>query len=89
MPMMCGASTVETGPKNKGGELLEPPILTTPQRFNAWSPPGSGVRLEGTKKSTIQGRPISWVGLYICSEVTIRFYVPIIERINDCLKMLL
>jgi len=24
MPMMCGASTVETGPKNKGGELLEP-----------------------------------------------------------------
>jgi len=50
--MMCGASTVETGPKNKGGELLEPPILTTPQRFNAWSPPGSGVRLEGVKKST-------------------------------------
>jgi len=52
MPMMCGASTVETGPKNKGAELLEPPILATPQRFNAWSPPGSGVRLEGAKKST-------------------------------------
>jgi len=53
MLMMCGASTVKTGPKNKGGELLEPPILMTPQRFNAWSPPGSGVRLEGAKKSTI------------------------------------
>jgi len=53
MPMKCGASTVETGPKHKGGELLEPPSLTTPQRFNAWSPPGSGVRLEGAKKSTL------------------------------------
>jgi len=53
MLTMHGAPTVGTGPKNKGGELLEPPILTTPQRFNAWSPPGSGVRLEGTIKSTV------------------------------------
>jgi len=53
MPMMCGASTVDTAPKNKGGELLEPLSLTTPQRFNAWSPPWRGVRLEGAKKSTL------------------------------------
>jgi len=51
MLTVCGAPTVETGPKNKGGEFLEPPILTTPQRSNAWSPSG-GVELEGAKKST-------------------------------------
>jgi len=58
MPMMCGESTVETGPKNKGGELLEPPILTTPQRFNACSPLGSEVRLKGANKSTLRLRNI-------------------------------
>jgi len=51
MPV-CNAPPVETGHRNKGGELLEPPILTTPRRFNAWSPYG-GVELDGAKKSTI------------------------------------
>jgi len=50
---VCYAPPVETGPRNKGGELLEPPILTTnPQILNAWSPYG-GVELEGRKKSTV------------------------------------
>jgi len=49
---VCGAPTVETGPKNKGGKFLEPPILTTLQRSNAWSPSG-GVELEGAIKSTL------------------------------------
>jgi len=52
MLTVCGAPTVETGPKNNGGEFLEPPILTTPQRSNAWSPSG-GVELEGVKRSTV------------------------------------
>jgi len=28
---VCYAPPVETGPKSKGGELLEPPSLMTPQ----------------------------------------------------------
>jgi len=52
MPMMCGASTIGTGPKNKGHELLEPPILTTPQMSNPWSPFG-GIEAEGARKSTL------------------------------------
>jgi len=51
MPV-CYAPPVETGPKNKGGEPLEPPSLMTPQRLNAWSPYG-GVELEGARKSTV------------------------------------
>jgi len=52
MLTVCDAPTAETGPKNKGGEFLVPPILTTHQRSNAWSPSG-GVELEGAKKTTI------------------------------------
>jgi len=33
MPL-CYAPPVEAGPRNNGGEFLEPPILTTPQRIN-------------------------------------------------------
>jgi len=51
MPV-CYAPPVETGPYHKGGEFSEPPNLTTPRRFDAWSPYG-GVELEGAKKSTI------------------------------------
>jgi len=50
MPV-CYAPPVETRPDHKGGEFLEPPILTNPQIFDAWSPYG-GVELEGAKKST-------------------------------------
>jgi len=52
MLTVCGAPTVEKGPKNKGDEFLEPPIHTTPYRSNAWSPSG-GVKLEGARKSTL------------------------------------
>jgi len=53
MPV-CYAPSVETGPRNKEGELLEPPILTTPQRFNPWSPfTYGGIEVEGARKSTI------------------------------------
>jgi len=52
MLTVCGAPTVETGPKNKGGEFVEPPIHTTPHRSNAWSPSG-GVELKGARKSTL------------------------------------
>jgi len=48
---VCYAPPVETGPRNNGGEFLEPPILTTPQRFNPWSPYG-GIEAEGARKST-------------------------------------
>jgi len=52
MATVCGAPMVETGPKNKGGKFLKPPIHTTPHRSNAWSPSG-GVELEGTKMFTL------------------------------------
>jgi len=52
MLTVCVEPTVETEPKNKGAEFLEPPILTTPRRSNAWSP-SVGVELEGAKKSTV------------------------------------
>jgi len=48
-----GMSLVEAGPKNKGGNILTPPNLTTPQRPNAWSPPGGGIKPEGEKNVTI------------------------------------
>jgi len=57
MPV-CYAPPVETGPRHKGGELLEPPSLTTtPQRSNPWSPSYSGgieveVEVSNRKKST-------------------------------------
>jgi len=52
MPV-CYAPPVEAGPRNKGGELLEPPILTTPQRSKPWSPfKYSGIEVEGARKST-------------------------------------
>jgi len=51
MPVCC-APPVKTGPRNNGGEFLEPPILTTPQRFNPGSPYG-GIEAEGARKSTI------------------------------------
>jgi len=35
MPV-CYVASVETGPKNKGVEILDSPILTTPQ-INPWS----------------------------------------------------
>jgi len=40
-----GMPPVGTGPYHKGGELIKPPNLTTPQGYNAWSPPGSGIEL--------------------------------------------
>jgi len=46
------APPVETGPRHKGGELFEPPILTmtTPQRSNPWSPAyGGGIEVEVSK----------------------------------------
>jgi len=53
MLLVCrGTPPVGTGPYHKGGELLEPPNLTTPQRYNAWSPTGGGIELEGARKST-------------------------------------
>jgi len=54
MPV-CYAPPVETGPYQKGGEFLEPPVPTTPQRSNVWPPFGynEGVELEGARKSTI------------------------------------
>jgi len=54
MLVVCrGTPPVGTGPYHKGGELLEPPNFTTPQRYKAWSPPGGGIELEGARKSTI------------------------------------
>jgi len=51
---VCYAPSVEAGPRNKGGELLEPPILTTPQRSNPWSPfQYGGIEVEGARKSTV------------------------------------
>jgi len=48
MLVVCrGTPPVGTGPYHKGGELLEPPNLTTPQRYNAWSPSGGRIELEG------------------------------------------
>jgi len=47
-----GMPPVGTGPYHKGGELLKPPNLTTPQGYNAWSPPGGGIELEGASKFT-------------------------------------
>jgi len=61
MLVVCrGTPLVGTGPYNKGGELLKPPILTTPQGYNAWSPPGGGIELEGVSKFTIHstGLPV-------------------------------
>jgi len=51
MPV-CYAQPVKMGPNNKGGELLEPPSLTTHHKLNTWSPYG-GVELEGVRKFTI------------------------------------
>jgi len=54
MLVVCrGTPLVETGPYHKGGELLKPPSLTTPQGYNAWSPPGGGIELKGASKFTI------------------------------------
>jgi len=52
---VCYAPPVETGPYQKGGEFLEPPIPTTLQRSNAWPPfcYNEGIELEGARKSTI------------------------------------
>jgi len=48
-----GAPTVGTGPKNKGGEILEPPILTTPLRINPWFLfPYGGIEVDGARNST-------------------------------------
>jgi len=56
---VCYAPSVETGPKNNGGEFLEPPILTTPQ-FNPWSPfQYGGIKVEGAKKSTVLSKEFS------------------------------
>jgi len=53
MPV-CYAPPVGTGPRNNGGEFLEPQILTTPQRSNPWSPfTYGGIEVEGARKSTI------------------------------------
>jgi len=54
MPV-CYAPPVEAGPRNKGGELLEPPSLTTPQRSNLWSMSFQygGIEVEGARKSTV------------------------------------
>jgi len=51
---VCYAPPVETGPYQKGEEFLENPILTTPQRSNAWPPfcYNEGIELEGARKST-------------------------------------
>jgi len=53
MPMWY-APPVETGPYQKGGEYLEPPIPTIHQRSNAWLPfcSNEGVELEGARMST-------------------------------------
>jgi len=54
MPV-CYARPVETGPYQKGGEYLEPPVPKTPQRSNAWPQffSNEGVELEGARKSTV------------------------------------
>jgi len=54
MPV-CYAPPVETGHYQKGGEFLEPPVSTTPQRSNAWPSFSSyeRVELEGARKSTV------------------------------------
>jgi len=53
MLVVCrGTPLVGTGPYYKGGELLKPPNLTTPQGYNAWSPPGGGIELEEASKFT-------------------------------------
>jgi len=53
MLVVCrGTLPVGTGPYHKRGELLEHPILTTPQRYIPL-PPGSGIELEGARKSTV------------------------------------
>jgi len=51
-------TTGQAGPRKNGGEFLEPPILTTPQRINPWSPfTYGGIEVEGARKSTI---PCLW-----------------------------
>jgi len=51
---VCYSPPVEAGPRNNGGELLELPILTTPQRINPWSPfPYGGIEVEGARMSTV------------------------------------
>jgi len=52
MPV-CFGQPVETGPMNKGGELLEPPNHTSPQRLTGVWPPYGGVEHLGPRKSTI------------------------------------
>jgi len=53
MLVVCrGTPLVGTGPYNKRGELLKPPNFTTPQGYNAWSPPGGGIELEVASKFT-------------------------------------
>jgi len=65
MPV-CYAPQVETGPRHKGGELLEPPILTTtPQRSHPWSPftrGGIEVEVSNRKKSAAVGYRLIAVG---------------------------
>jgi len=52
---VCFAPPIETGPRNKGEEFLESPILTTPQ-INPRSPFRfkCGTEVEGAKNSTIR-----------------------------------
>jgi len=48
------APPVETELRNNGGEFLEPPILTTPQRSYLFSPfTYGGIEVEGARKSTL------------------------------------
>jgi len=54
MPV-CYAPPVEAGPRDNGGEFLEPPILTTSQRSNPWSPFQCGeIEVKGARMSTVR-----------------------------------